>query len=284
MNRGWLVNLGMLGAVALLVWAAMRTPSGDETANPPLSAVKPAEVRHVVLSRPGQPALELQRQGERWMIIAPLRARADEFQVQRMLTVLEAKPAARFPANDLDRFDLRLPVALLTIDGTEYAFGAINTVTREQYVRRGDTVYAVSLRHGAALPANPVALVRRVLLNENEIPAAILLPEFSVRQSDKRWVLAPPSAQAGADELQAFVDRWRQASAARAEPHDGRPSLADVRIELRAGAPLVFSVVQREPNLVLWRQDNDLQYTFLAGAAQALLAYPGSTAPANNIK
>lgn len=283
MKRGWLVNLGMLGAIALLAWAAMRAPSSDDSANQTLSAVKAAEVRHVLLSKPGRPAIELRRQGERWSITAPLRARADEFQVLRMLSVLEDRPAAKFPANNLERFDLELPAALLTIDGIEYAFGGINPVTREQYVRRGDSVFTVALRHGAALPNDAVALVRRVLLNENEIPAAILLPQFSVRQSDGRWKLAPPAAETGADELQAFVDRWRQASAARAEPHDGRPSLADVRIELREGAPLLISILQREPNLVLWRRDNGLQYTFLAGAGQALLAHPGrSTPPKNN--
>lgn len=282
MKRRWLVNLGMLGAIALLAWAAMRAPSSGDSANQTLSAVKAAEVRHVLLSKPGRPAIELRRQGERWSITAPLRARADEFQVLRMLTVLEDRPAAQFPANDLERFDLELPVALLAIDGIEYAFGGINPVTREQYVRHGDSVYAVALRHGAALPNDAVALVRRVLLEENEIPAAILLPEFSVRQSDGRWKLAPPADEAGADALQAFVDRWRQASAARTEPHDGRPSLADVRIELREGAPLLVSILQRETNLVLWRRDNGLQYTFLAAAGQALLARPGQPVPKNN--
>lgn len=283
MKRGWLINLGMLAAIALLAWFAMHTPSREGAGDQFLSSVKPSLVKHVRLSRPGQPTLELQRTGEQWTISAPIHARADEFHVLRMLTVLEAKPTARLPANDLDRFGLQAPLALLNIDGAEYAFGGINTVTREQYVRHGDTVYAVELRHGAALPADPVALVRRALLAENEIPSGILLPEFSVRQLDGRWKLDPPAADIGADELQQYVDRWRQASAARAEPHDGRPSRGDVRIELRTGAPLVFSILQREPQLVLWRQDNGLQYTFLAGAGQLLLTLPGHPLSVKNI-
>lgn len=274
MMRGWLPHLLLLAAAAGLGALAWLAPSRDDQAQA-LSAAKPAQAQRVTLVRPGQPAIELERRETQWLLTAPLRARADEFQVMRMLSLLETKPVAQFPATDLERFDLQAPAARLTVDGVDYAFGGINTVTREQYVMRGDTVYVVPLRHGAALPNDAVALVRRVLLQEHEIPVAILLPQFSVRQSGGRWTLTPPDEAAGADELQAFVDRWRQASAARAEPHDGRKPLAEVRIELREGAPLVFSVLQREPNLVLWRQDDGLQYTFLAGAGQALLTPPG---------
>lgn len=284
MKRGWLLNLVLLAAVTALGWFAWLVPSRTDEANRPLSVPKPAEVRQVVLERPGQPAIRVERQDRQWRISAPLQARADEFQVMRMLTILEEKPAARLPATELQRFDLELPAVQLTIDGVAYAFGGINTVTREQYVMRGDAVYAVSLRHGAALPLSPLALVRRALLAENELPAAVLLPEFSVRQADGKWLLNPAADHAGPDELQQYIDRWRMATAARAEPHDGRPALADVRIELREGAPLVFSVLQRAPQLVLWRRDNGLQYTFATGAGNALLAYPGKPAVAQPAK
>lgn len=275
MKRGWLLNLGMLGVIALLAWAATRSPSIDSSDPQPLASVRPDMVKQITLLRPGKPLLRLERRDGQWLVIAPLRARADEFQVLRMLTILDAKPVARLPAENLERFDLLRPQSLLTVDGVEYAFGGINTVTREQYVKRGDAVYVVELRYGAALPAEPVALVRRILLAENEVPTAIQLPGFSVRQKEGKWVLDPPSAEVGADELQQYIYRWRQASAARAEAHDGRSSSGEVRIELRGGTPLVLSILQREPQLVLWRKDNGLQYTFLAGAGQLLLTPPG---------
>jgi len=275
MKRGWMLNLVLLAAVAALAWFAWRTPSRDEAAAQPLTTLQPARVRHVRLERSGRPDIEVERRGAQWRITAPLQARADEFQVLRMLGVLGAHPAARLPAAGLERFDLLQPAARLTVDDVKLAFGGINTVTREQYVLHGDTVYAVPLRHGAALPADAAALIRRVLLTENEQPVAILLAEFSVRQSHGKWRLEPPSAEAGGDVLQHYVDRWRHASAARAEPYDGRAAIADIRLELRKGPPLVFSILQRTPQLVLWRHDNGLQYSFLAGAGEALLAYPG---------
>ena len=275
MRQGWLLNIALLGVVAALGFFVWLNPSREEQAKQPLSTLRSAQAKQISLTRPGQPVLTLERRDAQWQITAPLNARADEFQVLRMLTILEAQPTAQLPATDLARFDLQLPAALLTIDEVEYAFGGINTVTREQYVRRGDTVYVVALRHGAALPANALALVRRVLLAEQEQPVAITLPEFSLRQNEGRWTLTPP-ADTSQDDLQRYVDQWRHASAAQAEPYDNRPPLAEIRITLRDGAVLDLGVLQREPQLVLWRRDTGLQYLFLAAAGQALWSKPGT--------
>ena len=281
MKRGWLLNAALLTIVVVLAWLAWRTPSRDEAAQQTLSAQAPGTARNITLTRPGKPDIVLEKTGAQWQITAPVRARADEFQVLRMLTILEARPKAQFPADGLARFDLDPPVARLRIDAADYAYGGINTVTSEQYVRRGDTVYAVELRHGAALPADAAALIRRALLGETERPAVITLPQFSLAQADGKWTitsgtLTPAQTDVSQDDLQRYVDRWRQASAARALPHDGRKALADIRITLADGATLDIGILQREPQLVLWRRDTGLQYVFLAAAGQALLAHPAA--------
>ena len=277
MKRGWLINIALLVAVALLTWLALRAPSREEAARTPLSAVKPASVSRITLTRPARPVITIERRGEQWWMTAPFKARADEFQILRMLTILEAQPTAQLPATDRARFELEPPSAVLDIDGVQYAFGGINAVTREQYVLRGDIIHAVELRHGAGLPLNATALVRRALLAENEQPVTVALPEFTVSKNDGGWVLSPPSEAAGADELQRYVDQWRMASAATAEPYDNRPPQSDIRITLTDGSTLTMGVLQRQPQLVLWRRDNGLQYSFLEGAARSLLEKPGST-------
>ncbi len=274
MKRGWLLNLVLLIAIAALAWLAWFKPSRDDVANQTLTAIKPSQVQLISLQRSGHPTLQIERSGKHWLLTAPIRARADEFQVLRMLTVLEARPTTKLPATDLARFDLQPPAAQLNIDGVEYAFGGINAVTREQYMMRGDTVYAVELRHGAALPTSPGALIRRVLLDENEQPTAITVPEFSVRKTDGKWVITPTTADLSQDDLQRYIDRWRHASAAKAEPYDGRKPLSEIRIVMADSTALDLGVLQREPQLVLWRRDTALQYLFLAAAGQALLTNP----------
>ena len=110
------------------------------------------------------------------------------------------------------------------------------------------------------------------------------LPEFTVSKNNDRWTLLPPAGEAGADELQRYVDQWRMASAAAAEPYDRRAPRGDIRITLADGTTLTLGVLQREPQLVLWRRDNGLQYTFLAAAARTLLGNPGITHPAEKVK
>jgi len=278
MKPGWLLNLVLLTAVAALGWFVWHTPSRDAVANLPLAATRSAQVRHITLQRSGQPPMQLERSGEQWLLTAPLQARADEFQVLRMLTVLDARPTAQLPATDLARYDLQTPVARLTIDGTDYVFGGINSVTREQYVLRGDTVYVVELRHGAALPNNPGMLIRRALLAELEQPTAISLPEFTVRQDGGKWTITPSNADTGQNELQSYIDRWRYAVAATAEAYDGRKPLHWIRITMNNGTTLEFGVLQQSPQLVLWRRDLGIQYLFLAAAGQALLGNPAAMA------
>ncbi len=288
MKRGWLLNVALLFLVIVLIWLAGRTPSRNESAQQLLSTLPPGAAQNITLTRPGKPDIVLEKVGAQWKITAPLRARADEFQVLRMLTLLEARPKAQFPASELSRFDLTTPAARLRIDGTDYAYGGINAVTQEQYVQRGDTVYAVELRHGAALPADAAALIRRALLDETDRPVAITLPQFSLALADGKWsitsgtitsgVRSPMHTDISQDDLQRYVDLWRQASAARAMPYDGRPPLANIRITLTDGAPLDIGIVQREPQLVLWRRDTKLQYVFLAAAGQALLRHPATDA------
>jgi len=274
MKRGWLVNFGMLCTVALLAWAAMQVSSRDEAGQSFLSSVRPGEVGRIKLSRPNQAALELQHQERHWIITAPLRAPADEFQVLRMLTILDAKPAARLPAKNLERFDLLEPSALLTVDGIEYAFGGINTVTREQYVKRGDQVYVVDLRHGAALPAQAAALIRRGLLDADENPQAVELPGFIMHNHKGKWVVETSSPDLSQDDLQRYADLWRHAAAATVEPYDGNQSRGTLRIKTSGGKAIEFGILQREPQLLLWRRDNGLQYRFSEAASQALLSTP----------
>lgn len=276
MKRGWLINVFLLAIVALLAWLAWRTPSQEEAARELLSAVRPATVSHITLNRQNRPPIRIERHAEQWWMTAPLQARADEFQVMRLLTILDARPTARLPATDRTRFELDPPSAVLDIDGVQYAFGGINTVTREQYVLRGDTIYAVELRHGAALPAQPEALIRRALLAENELPVAITLPGFSVRKSDGRWVLTPATESAGADELQGYVDQWRQASAISVARYEKQQPQSDITIEFADKSVLKLGLLQREPQLILWRRDNGLQYVFPAVAGHTLLNSPGS--------
>lgn len=107
MKRGWLLNLALVivtASLALFVWL---TPSREELSKLQLSAQRPAQAMRVTLERPGKPVITLERRESQWRLTTPLNALADEFQVLRLLTIMDAQPTAKLPATDLARFDLQ---------------------------------------------------------------------------------------------------------------------------------------------------------------------------------
>lgn len=276
MKQSFWLNIALLVAVTIIGVVVYLQPPADVPTEHAVSTLTPAAATSVRVERPGAAAIALERKRDAWFIAAPFSARADEFMVQRLLAILQARTAHRFPAQDLARFDLENPRIRLVVDGQSFDFGLINELSREQYVRTGDAVYALSTRYGLAMPTSPEALASRRLLASGESPVRISPPGFAVTQADGRWVLDSGPRALNQDVIGRWVDEWRFASARRIEPHVRGEPKASVRIELDNGNALVVSILSRKPELVLLRTDERLQYHFPAEAEERLLAPPGT--------
>jgi hypothetical protein len=126
------------------------------------------------------------------------------------------------------------------------------------------------------LPAGAGELASSQLLADGEAPVRIELKEFTVEQRDGRWALAPAAAELSQDDLIRWVEDWRHSRATRVEPYtQGRP-VAEIRLQLKDGRAVALGILAREPELVLARPDEQLQYHFRAAIAQRLLAPPGA--------
>jgi hypothetical protein len=268
---GWL-NAILAAAVAALGLFVYLKPA-DTPAGHALSAAGP-EARAVRVERSGSPTIVLEKKGEEWFLASPLAARASPLQVERLLAIAGAKSAVRLAATDLARFDLERPAVRLTIGEQRFDFGIVNEVSREQYVRTGETVYAVSPRYGAALPAGPGDLIDKQLLARSESPEQIELNEFSVAREEGKWVLKPPGGDLSQDDLQRWVDDWRHASALRVEPYGKGTPAAEVKLRFRDGTALSLGVLSRAPEVVLLRPDEKLAYHLSQAAAKRLLSPP----------
>lgn len=290
--RSW-VNLAVLAAVvaALSAWVYYR-PDAPRSETYVLSQLKAAEVTRIRLERaapatdasppasadatPVAPAaaIILERRGEAWHVTAPFAARADAFQVERLLSILEAQSLGRFAATGLDRYGLAQPQSTVTLNGQSFAFGAVNTATREQYVLTDGAVYAIPLVQRTAIPRDADALVSKALFAPHEAPVRIELPQLVAALEDGTWKLTPAPEDSSADDRNAWAERWRQALAVRASRHDGKPAEGEVKVELKDGARLTFAILQRDPELVLLRADEGIQYHFFAETAKRLLSAP----------
>jgi hypothetical protein len=281
MTRSWLLTAALFALVAALAAFVYLKPERAKPVTFPLSALKANEITRLRLEREARPPVALEKTGGQWLITAPIAARADPLQVQRLLAIVDATSSSRLAATDLSRFDLDRPLARLTLDAQTFSFGTINTVSREQYVLTGDAVYPVSLRYGAALPGDVTPLISKQLLADDEVPLFFEFGSFAVRRVDGKWIV---SAAAGAsataalsqDDLLRWIDNWRLASALRVAPHTAHPTQDKVKIGLENGTSLTLTIMQREPELVLLRPDRGLQYYFLGDVAKRLLTPPAA--------
>ena len=290
--RSWL-TLALLAAIVfgLGAWLYYR-PQPHAAPAHAMSSVRPDNVRQVRLERfvdveespvqrnagPRGFVVVLERRQGDWRMMFPVAARADAFQTERLLSILQARSTVRYPATDAARYGLDQPVARLTLDGETFIYGALNAITREQYVATRDGVYVVPLNYAAALPRNPDVLIAREVLAKTEVPVRFELSEFSVVLDGGTWRVTPPGVEASADERSAWVDRWRQASAVNALRHDGGAANEHVKVQLADSKTIDIGILQREPELVLVRGDEGVQYHFFGREAKRLLVPPGTPA------
>lgn len=278
MTRPALLNAALAIAVAALgAWVYFK-PAKDAPADiAPLSALKSEEAVSVRIERPGAAPVLLEKLSGAWRMTAPFAARSDEQRTLRLLEILGARPVQAFAADDLARFELDRPQARLTIGQQVFSLGMVNSVTREQYLLTNGSVYAVDPRYAAALPANAAEMASHRLFGPGETPVRVELPAFTVEQRDGKWVQLPQARDYSQDDFVRWADEWRNATALLVGPAVKGKVLETIRIQLKQGGALSLGVLAREPQLVLLRPDENLQYHFSPEIAQRLLSPPGGT-------
>lgn len=276
MRRSIWLNATLLAAVIVLGAYVYFKPGRDTAAAYPLSTLKPNEITTVRVERPGVAALQLEKRQDGWRVTSPFAARADALRVQQLLAIAEARSAHQLPATDLARFELDQPVARVTLAEQTFSFGMVNAVTREQYVLTDDTVYPVHPRYGAALPARAADAASRQVFAADEAPVRLELRDFTVEQRAGRWMVTPGPAGMSQDDLIRWVDEWHLASALRVEQQGKARPLSEIRVRLKGGGGFTISVLARQPELVLARSDEKVQYHLRAEAAKRLLSPPAA--------
>jgi hypothetical protein len=283
--RSWLSLLALAVVVAALgAWVYQR-PKAGESLTYALSTMKPGQVARARLERTGAPrlpgetppvtAIVLERRNGEWRMSEPYAARADAFQVERLLSILEARSTARYEADDPARFGLKAPMAVLKTDDQTFAYGAINPTTREQYVMTGGKVYVVPLNYAATLPRNVEALLTKQLFGAEEVPVRFDLPGFTVAMQDGTWAVAPITNEAGPDERNAWVAAWREASALTVSRYPGPSPEQEISVVLKNGRTITLGIAQRSPDVVLVREDEGIAYQFFGEPGRKLLMPPG---------
>lgn len=275
MKRALLVNaLLALLVLGLGSWMVLR-PGESPSPTVPLVTLSREAVSAIRVERRGLPVFVLERQGKRWVQTAPFRARTDHAQAGRLLDLVAATSSQQLPATDLGRFELAPPATTVTLQGEAIGFGAVNPLTREQYVLAGGRVHLVPPTLAYALPTREDSLASHMLLAEDEVPTGVRVGVLEASTREGRIALSGgPSGEArlSQDDLQRWFEQWRFASSLAVSPVDRVPEGEHVRIALKDGRHVDLVIVARQPQLVLVRADERLRHTLAAEQAARLFA------------
>jgi hypothetical protein len=275
MRLGWIANLLLaIGVIGLAVYAFHKNKQPKEPSFK-LSQVSSAVANKIVVEPRTGVAYSLEKRGEVWFLTTPTQARADQTQVQRILDLLSASSKEKLAATQLERFDLVNPTVKVTINDQSFAFGTTNPLTQEQYVATTDGVYLLSAYFGSLAPSRADRMLTHRLLSENETPVGFTFKNFSVIQKDGKWTLTPQPAEESErpsqDDLNRFADDWRFASSLATQPWTGKTARETVQVKLADGKVVTIDIVQKEPELILSRSDEKLQFQFSAETGKRLL-------------
>ena len=299
MSGRWWLNIGLAALIIALALVVEFKPGMHKApAIPPLTDLSINRIDHIRLQRPGKPEIDLARSAGQWVMTAPRKARANRFRINELLHLAVAKIATHFaaPAADLGRYGLDKPRAEVWLNNEKISFGGPHPLDPDHYVLYRDQVYLVPDHYANAATAPLSGFFSTRLINMRSRLMALRLPGLSLtRKPDGSWQVTPPNKKLSTDRVNTFVDDWRYAEALSVRPYSGKPVIAHVRITFAlpavrapagAGHPLGTSgkppepgprsvldlgILERKPELILYRKDEGLEYHFPADMASQLL-------------
>ncbi len=281
MKKRWLLNLVMLAIIAGLVTFLYMRPQvkPSEASGHEVSTLKLGDFTALKVEFPAQAPTSFEKVGGLWRMTAPYKARADQLSVQRILSIIAAKSAEKFPANDLAKFGLdnpQLKLKLTHSTGTEeFVFGTFNPVSEEQYIAYKDAVYLLPGNYAEAASTQPIELVDKNPLSRDEAKQIAGFDFSRLEQweevrlnvdiADGKWAVNASKAKPTQNELNEWLDfSWKQAQAKQVELYtpDRKTTYPSFEVKLKDGKKVHFDKIQEAPDLLLGRPEEGILYHF----------------------
>jgi len=275
MKSRWLVNILLL-LIVLGVGAFIKFRPQQETVSATsyeVSSLRLNAFERITIEFPAKAPISFEKIDGYWYIAKPYKARADQKLVMRILSLVAAKSAQKFPATDLAQFGLDQPKLKLKFDDAEFVFGTFNPVTSEQYVAFNNEVYLlpISYAESAQSPLEEYLDKSPFKLNEQK---KIVGFDFShleqwedarlhVDLNDGKWTASPTKAKPKQNDMNEWFDSfWRNISVQRVEAYtpDRKMTYPSFEVKLSDGHKVHFDKIQESPELLLGRPDEGMIY------------------------
>jgi len=254
----------LLAAIGILSLVVRFGPDIDqEPEATSITNLKKDQLRRLHINRPVREDLVLLKNDSgRWDIEHTPALPTESLQMNALLRLAEQKAVRSYPANELELSQLQLapPYATVILNNTAVEFGNLEPLEGLRYVRVADRVHLIPDIYMQLIELSYTQYVRRRLFEKGTRIAAITLPGFSIRKAEQGWNVGP-AQEVSADDLQAFIERWQDATSLNiqtADPVEGS-EVVEITLADNAGS-IEFSIASREPELVLVRPDFGIQY------------------------
>jgi hypothetical protein len=279
MSTRTLLNLALAALTTLLIAVIWMRPGLEpDTAPEAITSLAPEQVTSINITRLQGEPLGFRKQDDTWFIVDDPDIPADAFQVNAILSLLQATSVRSYPVDaiDLSGPGLDPPGASIMFNSTWIAIGDIDPIDNMRYVRTNTTIHLVADRYQHLLNAGYNNFVRRRLLPDAAQITALRLPGLALHQQDGvNWQLEPDNPDVGADAINTLIANWQRASALYVRRFEGGEYDTEISLALRGHEePVVFTVVAREPDLVLARPEWGIQYHLMPDEGAGLLSLP----------
>lgn len=274
MTSRWLLNAILAGVIAALALLLFLRPDADKPAGPPLTALSTETVTRIRIER-GEQKIELEKTGDAWRMTAPLRARANRFNIDSLLRLTDTVSTFQAPVGaDLATYGLDKPTLRVWLNDEPIAIGSLHPMRQQHYARYRDTVHLIQSHVLTAAFQNYNNFLDSQLLEDGRKLAALRLPGFRLELKDGTWRRAPADEKISADRLNGFVAEWENARALSVEKYSGKPARATVQLTFEQDGrreTLALGILSYKPAFVLARRDEGLEYHFPEDVGQRLL-------------
>ena len=225
---------------------------------------------------PSRASVIFKKSTESWDMIEPVKGRADQFSVQKIISIVATSSSEKIPSNDLAKYGLDKPTMKLKLihkgQEEEFIFGTYNSVTEDQYLLYKENVYLISGSYSEAAATQPIELIDKLPLTKSE---EIKYFDFSrleqwqskrlkVTRNNNEW-----SANEGSQFKQNEMAEWFDMTWVKNPAKSVEKSSIDLRVPYKSfdihtidGKKITFLRLQESPETKLYRVDEGLLYNF----------------------
>ncbi|MES1924601.1 hypothetical protein [Salinisphaera sp. T31B1] len=274
MNRKRIVfNLLLFAGLVALCSALWLMRAPKPSPPPSVTGLASAAITDITVNTPDDViALARDRDGARWRLSAPVRARVDANRVAALLAFADAVPERRMARDAVAETVSGMDDPSLVLrfnDQAPIAIGAEGPRPGTRYVRTAHALLLVAVGELADQPLGWTHWLAPGLIGRDEQLTRLILPRLTlIRSGTGGWQVAPADVDRGADYAQATIDAWHHSRALGVEPMDAsRERIARITLNFADRPARYLDLIERRPELIL--RDADLGVDYHLAAVQA---------------